>query len=669
MLMIWAESKSLAQERRPDVTQFTIEDLVKMEISSVSRRPEELFNAPAAIYVITSEDIRRSGARFIAEALRMAPGLDVARIDASKWAISARGFNDRFSNKLLVLVDGRTVYTPAFSGVYWDVQDLLLEDIDRIEVVRGPGATLWGANAVNGVINIVTKSSKDTQGVYAEAGGGNVDQGFEGVRYGGKIGENAYVRVYEKYFNHASFFDPSGNAADDWRMARGGFRVDWDASESNLLTLQGDVYRGDAGSKQVVPDLNPPYAQTIQGDAKLRGADVLSRWKHTFADQNETSLQVYYDETRRDDIRHKEKRETFDLDFQHRFPLLNVNEIVYGFGVRLSRDRFDRTASPVYPDPSLVFPDSSRVLDLESAFIQDQIMLVRDRLFLTLGSKVEQNNLTGFEFEPGTRLLWTPQERHAVWASVARAVRTPSRAESNIRADILAFPPGPTNPPIVVQATGNADFRSENLLAYEIGYRVRPADRVSFDLAAFYNDYDYLRTGEPQFQSASPVFGPPPNPPYLLLPDLVENRMKGETYGVELVAHWTPLDSWKLTASYSYLQMQLHLDPGSGDPFSQEAEGRSPHHQAQVRSLLDVTRNLQFDTAVYYVDNLPSLRVPGYIRFDVRLGWRPNRNLEVSLVLQNLLDNHHPEFGNSPENFDVPTEVRRSIYGMVSWRF
>src|SRR5437016_5304930 len=264
VLVVGPGNKAWPQERHLDVTQFTIEDLVKIEISSVSRRPEELFNAPAAIYVITSEDIRRSGARFIAEALRMAPGLDVARIDASKWAISARGFNDRFANKLLVLVDGRSVYTPAFSGVYWDVQDLLLEDIDRIEVVRGPGATLWGANAVNGVINIITKSSKDTRGLYVEGGGGNVDQGFEGVRYGGKIGQNAYVRVYEKYFSHASFFDPSGNAADDWRMARGGFRVDWDASESNLLTVQGDVYRGEEGSKQILPALNPPYAQTIQ---------------------------------------------------------------------------------------------------------------------------------------------------------------------------------------------------------------------------------------------------------------------------------------------------------------------------------------------------------------------------------------------------------------------
>ena len=254
------------------------------------------------------------------------------------------------------------------------------------------------------------------------------------------------------------------------------------------------------------------------------------------------------------------------------------------------------------------------------------------------------------------------------WASVSRAVRTPSRAENNIRVDILAFPTGPTNPPTVVQATGDPDFRSESLLAYEIGYRVRPADRVSFDLAAFYNDYDNLRTGEPQFQSASPVFSPPPNPPYVLLPDLVENRMKGETYGVELVAHWTPLDSWKLTASYSYLRMQLHLQD-SMDVISQLAEGRSPRHQAQVHSLLDLTRNLQFDTGVYYVDNLPSLSVPDYVRLDVRLGWRPNRNLEVSLVLQNLLDNHHPEFGNSPENFDVATEVRRSIYGMVACRF
>ncbi len=650
---------------RPDVTRFTMDQLLEMKVTSVSKKPEGFFGAPAALSVITSEEIRRSGARILPEALRLSPGLDVAQIDASKWAISSRGFNERLANKLLVLIDGRSVYDPAFSGLYWETQDLVLEDIDRIEVIRGPGGTLWGANAVNGVINITTKSAKETQGLYLEAGGGNVYQGFDSIRYGGKLGENAYYRVYEKYINHTGSFDPAGHAADDWRMARGGVRVDWDVSESDVLTWQGDVYRGEIGAKQIIPFTNSPYALLTAGDAIVEGANALGRWQHTLAEDNQASLQMYYDHFKRDDLRYQESRDTFDLDFQHRLTLGSRNEIVYGLGYRYSADRILGAPATFY------FNDASRGLNLESAFLQDTLEIVPDRLHLTLGSKLGHNDFTGVEIQPGPRLLWTPQERHALWASVARAVRTPSRVDDGLQAHLPydnPVPPYIQTPPATIRIGGNPAFESESLIAYELGYRVRPADRLTFDLALFYNDYDKLRLGE--FDFTNPRFPPQVTPGYIFLPVLIENKMKGETYGAELSARWNPTDNWKLSASYSYLKMQLHLPPvGLYDPISGSATNRSPRHQFQLHSLLDLNEKWQLDTGMYYVDSLPTLHVSSYIRLDARIAWHPTKDWEVSLAVQNLLDNHHPEFGASLDNFDLPTEPRRSVYASISCRF
>jgi len=643
-----------------DLTEIPIEELMNIEVVSPGRTPQKVSQTTAAVAVITQEEIRRSGARTIAEALRMAPGLDVARIDSSRWAISSRGFNDFFANKLLVLMDGRSVYTPLFSGVFWDVQDTLLEDIDRIEVIRGPGATLWGANAVNGVINIITKNSRNTQGALITGGAGNEETGFGGIRYGGKLGENAYYRAYVKYFNHDDFVDLTGkDGADEWQMWRTGFRTDWKVSETDALRLQGDYYTGAAGQQVTVlvqPTFPPPvFARTLSGSADVSGGNVLASWKHDFSDTSDMGLQMYYDRTDRRDRVHEEGRDTYDLDFQHRFGLGERQEILWGLGYRYTQDHLrdgkDGTGS-------ILFEPDSRGVQLYSSFLQDEITLWPDRLKFTVGSKFEHNDYTGFEVQPNARLLWTPDEKQSIWAAVSRAVRTPARFEHNLMT-WFAQPPNFLPPAIL---TGNSDFESEKLIAYELGYRVQPLRRVSFDVAGFYNVYDDLRIIAP--------FGSIPSPPPLPATTLyqVENGMKGETYGIEIATTWNPTDFWKLSAGYTFLEMQMHRTQATVTPGTAEyLEGESPQHQFQLRSYLDLPHHVQLDSAAYYVDNLPARHVENYIRWDGRLGWQPVTNFDISFVVQNILDDRHQEFG--PGFLVTPMQIERSYFVQLTWRF
>lgn len=651
---LWSKSKTLDEEMT-ELSKLDFEELMNIEITSVSKKAQKVSEAAAAIFVITNEDIQRSGVTSIPEALRMVPGLEVARIDASTWAITCRGFNGRFANKLLVLMDGRSIYTPLFSGVFWDVQDTLLEDLDRIEVIRGPGATLWGANAVNGVINIITKQAKDTQGGLVTAGVGTEERGLGSVRYGGKLNDDTYYRVYAKYFDRDSAVDVSGHdGADEWHVLRGGFRMDWEPANSNSLTLQGDIYDGDAGQRLSVTSLTAPYTRTFDEDTEITGAYLLSRWKRTISDNSDIMLQLYYDRTERNTAVMDESRDTFDIEFQHQFSLSERQEFIWGLGYRFTSDDIDNTFSlSFYPD--------NRDDNLFSAFLQDEIMLIEDRLHLTLGSKFEHNDYTGFEIQPSVRLIWTPYRQHSVWTAVSRAVRTPSRAEEDVRINQKVFP---GSPPRVVSLFGNHDFDSEELIAYELGYRVQLMDRLSLDIAAFYNDYDDLRTEEP----GEPFPETSPSPPHLVIPYTAGNKMKGETYGIELAADWRVLDWWRLQAAYTYLQMQLHLDGDSRDMRSVSAEGESPHNQVSLRSSMDLTRDLDFDLWLRYVDNLPSQDVGSYITLDARLGWKLYKDIELSVVGQNLLDSHRLEF--EPEILDTyPTEVERSVYGKITWRF
>ncbi len=441
--------------------QMSLEDLANIEITSVSRQPERIIDAPAAVTVITNEDIRRSGATSIPEALRLADNLTVAQKNSHDWAISARGFNTELGNKLLVMIDGRTIYSPLFSGVFWDRQDYLLEDIDRIEVISGPGGTLWGANAVNGVINIITKKAQDTQGTHLEAIGGSELRSATALRYGGKLAENVSYRIYGKYFDRDDeAFGNGDNAHDGWHMSQGGFRVDAEASVANTFTVQGDIY----GGREDV---------STGGTGQVNGGNILGRWTHRFSAGSDMSLQMYYDKT---DFSvpqpgnvfmgipltpagvFKDTLDTYDVDFQHRFILNDRNKIVWGLGYRSTHDAVDAS-------PSLTFVPAHLDHDLYNGFIQDEIKL-HDKLSLTLGTKLEHNDYTGWEAEPSVRLQWKVSQNQLLWSAVSRAVRMPSRIDRDVR--FLTVLPAPQNLLI-----GDSNFKSENVLAYELGYRAQ----------------------------------------------------------------------------------------------------------------------------------------------------------------------------------------------------
>lgn len=626
---------------------LSLQQLMNIEVVSAAKRPEPYREAATAIQVITGDDIRRSGATSIPEALRLADNLDVAQKGSHNWAISARGFNTDSANKLLVLMDGRSVYTPLFSGVFWDQQDYLLHDIDRIEVISGPGGTLWGANAVNGVINIISKSAKDTQGVYVEGGGGTTLRGFGGVRYGGTLASNVYFRVYGKYFDRDNEVFPNGDdAADSWRMGQGGFRLDAEPSAQNKFTLQGDFYAGDEGI-------------STGGSAKVNGNNVLGRWSHVFSEGSDMSLQLYYDRTHLNDPIPAnafapagtlvDDLDTADVEFQHHFGLGERHQIVWGLGYRFTHDAVQNA-------PALAFEPAMLEQNLFSGFGQDEIAL-RDDLAFTLGTKIEHNDYTGFELEPNVRLAWTLTERQTVWAAVSRAIRAPSRVDRDIRL------PTPAASPLVDNLlVGGANFRSETVIAYELGYRTRIGSSVSASVATFFNDYDHIRS-----TSASPppaVFG---------LPLFYENNLEGNTYGVELSANYQLLEWWRLHGSYDFLEEDIHVKPGQSDFNNALNETADPKHQFSLRSSMDLLRNWEFDVALRWVDSLryndvgTPATVPDYFELDARLGWRPVKNLELSIVGQNLLHDHHLEYVIASPN--PREEIVRSVYGKITWSF
>lgn len=653
-----ASAQAGASTRKVDVMDMDLESLMRIEVTSVSKRPEKLSDAAAAIYVITNEDIRRSGVTSIPEALRLAPGLEVARQDSHTWAISSRGFNDEFANQLLVLIDGRSVYTPLFAGVYWDVQDLVLEDINRIEVIRGPGASLWGANAVNGVINITTRRAKDTQGLLVSGGGGNEERGFGTVRYGGKLGEKAHYRVYAKYLNRDDSALPDGSDANDnWSMWRGGFRFDWEPDDENLYTLQGDIYTGELNQSVLVPRLTPPYAEVLQDKVHVGGGNVLGRWSHQFSDTSELSFKAYYDRTERDRVVFAETRDTFDLDLQHRFQLWGWHDIVVGLGYNLTSDNLDNTFA-------VSFDPTERTDSLYSAFFQDEMELIRERLRLTLGTKIEHNDYTGWEFQPNARLSLTITEKQTAWFAASRAISTPSRAEDDIRINRMVIPPGVLGPaPVLVSQFGSRDMDSKELIAFELGYRIQPHERVTFDLAAFYSIYDRQRS----IEQGPPFVEPSPPPPHVVLPFTINNLIEGEVYGGELASSFQPTDWWRLRVNYTVWSIQLHKKDGSNDSMLEGAEDDSPNHQVGVRSMMDLPNNFELDLGLRYVDALQNRDVPAYTAFDARLGWRPNKHWEFSIVGQSLF-NVHPEFAPSFIQTQT-TEVEMSVYGKVTFRF
>jgi len=650
----------------PDLTEMSLTDLLDMEVTSVAKKPQPLSHTAAAVYVVTQEELRRSGATTLADALRLVPGVNVAQIDANKWAISARGFNGRFSNKLLVLIDGRSIYTPLFSGVFWDIQDTMLDDIDRIEVIRGPGATVWGANAVNGVINIITKAAAETQGGLLSVGGGTEERGFTAVRYGGALpGRRGHYRIYAKSFDRDTGRDAAGGAAaDDWRMVRTGFRVDWTTTGPDMVTLQGDLYDGAAGETVAEPLADPLRVQVIDGDEAVSGGNVLLRWTRMEGGAPALTVQLYYDRATRTSRLFDIVRDTVDVDLQRR-TTTGRHDLVWGAGYRHTRDDTSKTLA-------IALLPTARKYDLWSAFLQDEIT-VADDLHLTLGTKVEHNAFSGWEVQPGARLLWEATASQTVWASVARAVRTPARADSDTQATTVENVGDPRNPfpvPEVITYAGSDTFDSESVVAYEVGYRARAGAKAAIDIAAFFNDYDQLRSlngGIPSCEPGGtyPLCGPPISD-RAVIPLQFANDLRGESYGVEISGEWQVVDRWRLSATYTYLEIFLHAD----DPavVTEDEEERTPHNQATLHSALTLPHHTDLDLWLRYVDNVTDFDIPHYLTADARVAWRPSPAWEVSLVGRNLLDDRHPEFLSELRDISS-AEVERSLYGQVRWSF
>ncbi|MEW6267816.1 MAG: TonB-dependent receptor [Thermodesulfobacteriota bacterium] len=629
-----------ADRSATDLTELTLEELMGIEVTSVSRKVEKRSEAASAVYVLTAEDIRRAGVTNIPDALRLVPGVQVAQITSNQWAVGIRGFASRLARSVLVLIDGRSVYDPLFAGTYWEVQDTLLDDVERIEVIRGPGGAVWGANAVNGVINIITKNARDTQGAFLTGGGGNYERGFAAIRYGDRLGEDFYYRGYAKLLDRAPGFDRSGNDFDAWWFAQQGFRIDWLVSPRDTLQIQGDAYLGELGQRVGIVEFEPPFLRVADEDAKVSGADLLARWGRTLGRASELALQVYYDNTYRREPNFAETRNTFDIDFQHRIALRWRQDFQWGLEYRL-------TADDTGSVPGVDFVPSSRADNLFSAFLQDEIELI-DGLRLTVGSKFEHNDYSGFEVQPNVRLLWLADSRQSVWGAISRAVRTPSRVEH----DLLLLSSGVFADRIAA-LVGDSSFDSEKVIAYELGYRVQAAASVFVGVSAFINDYDDLLTFDlgPEVE----VGDLPP-----IVPLIFRNGLHGETYGVEVTADAEPIERLRVSAAYSYLVIDLHGDPDRpADQFLVFlTDGSSPQHQFNVRSTWIVPDLGEVDGVLRYVDRLPALDVGSYVGLDLRLSRRVAEGLELSLIGRNLVEAHHREFAGG-------TEVERSGYLQV----
>ena len=642
---------------------LSLEDLMDMDVTSVSKKSQSIANAPAAIYVVTGKDIERAGVTSIPEALRMVPGMQVAKIDSNKWAVSARGFAGRYSNKLLVLMDGRTIYTPTFSGVYWDAHDTVLEDIDRIEVIRGPGAALWGANAVNGVINIITKSAADTQGTLVSARAGSGGEWMTTFRHGWQMGEATTARVYGKYRDNThSTLTSGGDANDDWTHQQFGFRVDSQLDENNHLTVQGDIFEEDSNQSRLdqFPS-SPTFLSFLEDDIDVSGRNLLLRWTHTGDNGGELTTQLFYDHYERIEPFHRGRNDLYDLDIQYQLPDLANHSITLGGGYR--HDRHDTSVTP-----HLTYMPENDIAETSNLFIQDDISFMEGRLHLILGAKFEHNPLSDedIEIQPSAKFSFQVNDDHSVWMSASKSVRTPSRAEQDGLIHVTTFPlelmPG-LQLPTMFMTTGGRPLASEDVKSYELGYRGKLSDKLFVDVALFDSHYENLRdldvAGLPTI-----VFGPVP---FAILPGAFNNNDNAHSTGAEIALDWDVSDAWAIKASYSYIENDFESSFSSSGAVL-ELTGSPSENQFNARSQHQLAENLTLDLWVRYVEGPKDTNIDSYTGFDARLAWQPVEGLELSLVGQNLFDSQHQEF--SPE-FVVTdeTEVERSVYGKVEWRF
>ena len=638
-----------------DLTSLSLEELLDVKIVSASKHSAPAFTTPAAVFVLTAEDLRRSGARSVPEALRAVPGLDVARIDNNKWAISARGFNSQYANKLLVLIDGRSIYSSLFSSVFWELQNLPLCEIERIEVIRGPGGSLWGVNAVNGVVNIITKEPGAAESRRLTASGGSLEDGALDLGYStGLIGQGRF-RLWGTVSRVAEGTRPGGDgrdAGDAGQRGGAGFRADWTLA-SGTLTVFGGALRNDHDSRPHLPLLTPPYQEEMRTRVAASESYAQARWRRPLAGDGALMIQAYLDRERRSEPRvFGYDIETADFDLQVETSSARRHRLVAGFGLRLMRDDLPSAQLLTY-EPA---QESRRIW---SGFLQDEIALAGDRARLTLGTKLEHNQFTGLEVQPTVRLSGKIGSRQFLWSSVSRAVRTPSRSERELRIWLTTVP-SPSGLPVQVTFVGSQGLASEVLLASEVGYRLQATDTVTFDLAAFHHRYTGLLAAR-----LGPVRSEPGPPPRLVQELMAAAAADAETQGLEITGGWAPRPDWTLTASYWSLRFST-LTLREGAQLVRTVFDSSPRHQARLGSRLNLPRGVELDLALQWADAVPSFALPSHLGLDGRLGWRLRPALELALSVRDLLSGPHVEFGTT-EFGDLPSRVEPSASLSLTW--
>lgn len=616
----------------PDGSWVELDELLNTPIISVSRTEQKAFRTAAAVYVITNEDIRRSGAMNLPDALRLAPGVESAFINSRSWAVTIRGFNGTSANKLLPMVDGRSIYNMRFSGTIWDTREVMLEDVERIEVIRGPGGTAWGANAVNGVINVITKNAKDTQGTLVSAGGGTFEQAFVAAREGFKVGASTWMRIYVDSFQRGDS-EPitPADANDAWWQSNVGLRLDSEMDDQRRLTVASKFFYSEGDQ----------YVSGLPDRARSIGGFLQARYDVELDEASKFSTQIYYDGLQRDSGGSYNESDVLDWEAQYDRGLGVSHLFTIGANYRLNRlfdESMPSTIVSTYDPPE-------RWLNQFGAFLQDEWAAVPDRLTVTGGIKAEYNDFTGWEPLPSLRAAWTPTERQTVWAAASRAVRIPSRADNDLTTTI------PT-PGLTIRSEPSDELSPEILWAYELGYRIHPIESLSFDATVFYNDYDQLFTSSSSFI---------PAPPTLL--SVRVNEGTAESFGAELAARWRPFAWWQLQLAYSYLDLQVHAP---NDRPAEAVEGQSPAHQASLLSSWNLGNQVQFDGWLRFVDELPAPGIAEHLNLDLRVAWRPRPHWELSVVGQNLLDDSDYEFRFlASQRWARP----RGVYGKVSWNF
>jgi iron complex outermembrane receptor protein len=651
----------------PELTDLSFDELMQVNITSVSKKSEKLSEASAAVYVVTRNEIRRSGATSIPEALRLVPGVDVAQIDPNKWAIGIRGFNGRFSSKLLVMIDGRSVYTPTFSGVYWENQDYLMDDIERIEVIRGPGATLWGTNAVNGIINVITRDTSKTQGGVVSFAKGNELRDQVEVRYGGELSDTASYRVYAKARHIdggvSTEREPQNN---DGKYFQIGFRSDWQRSDNQWFTFLGDTYKNELSQLHNIPRFDGPYEKT-EGEINNEGATLGFRWSQLTGLNSEFTVNVNYGYSDREELKFSEKRDTFDLDFQHKIMPIDNHELVWGAGYRLSYNEF--TSGQL-----ISIEETDEKIEIWNVFVQDEISFPTLDFTLTLGAKIEGNSYIDSEIQPSVRARWVPNEQLTWWWAISHASRTPSRIETSGLSNVDIIPPfglpmAPGIPfPTLIQLQGQKSYETEQVDTYESGFRWMPTRELAVDVSFFYNDYTKLRsytigTSSMQFFDGQP---------FMLVPLLLENNVVGKTKGAEALLTWQASQYAKFRFSYSLLDENLKDTQNNiyNDSLLSLVEDRTPNNQASLWGSFDLSSDIELDVRLFYVDERPfqfvnTEPVRSNLNADLRLAWYPTSTVELSLVGRNLLYSSRQEF--VIETWPESSQVERSVFAKIKF--